>query len=395
MKVLIAHNRYRSEQPSGENQVVDAEIELLGKAGVEVVTQVESSDSLKDANKRQMLEAGIGPLYAPSGVARFRRLLETEQPDVVHLHNTIPLISPWVIRVAHAAGVPVVQTVHNYRHSCVSGLHFRNGRSCSDCLGKRLPSPALIHGCYRDSKAQTLPVATAQVFHRGTWHLAQRFIALTPFMAETLIRAGLPAEKITVRPSWVADRGFFGRPGRGLLYVGRLDEAKGIRLLLDAWRLVGVRTGRRLQVAGDGPMRAEVEAAASETPELIGYAGRVDAPEVVRLMHDAGALVVPSLCFEGYPLVIAEAFGSARAVVTVSGGSAGTIVDSAVGWVAQPTPDDLGATLASITDDALVERGRNARIRYEVENSPRAGTESLLEIYRAVIASHGALAAAS
>lgn len=388
MKVLVAHNRYVSSRPSGENQVVDAEIELLRSAGVDVVAQMESSDVLDHASPRQLFEAGIGPFYAPTGVSRFRALVDAERPDVVHLHNPSPLISPWVIRVAHDRGIPVVQTVHNYRHSCVNGLHFRDGRRCGDCLGRRLPTPALMHGCYRDSKAQTVPVAAAQALHRGTWKSVSRFIALTPFMADTLVRSGLPGERITLRPSWVPDLGPSVPPGRDVLFVGRVDEPKGVRLLLDAWRLVGPRTGRRLRIAGDGPLLPEVEALAKQAPELVVSEGRVSPARVAQLMDEVGALVVPSLCYEGYPLVIAEAFGRGRAVITVGGGSAGTIVDPSVGWVAEPDSRGLAEVLSDVTDESLTIRGRNARLQYERENSPEAGVASLLEIYRSVGAEH-------
>lgn len=380
MKVLVVHNRYQADKPSGENLIVDAEIDLLRAAGVEVLAQLESSDSLKALPKRRMLQVGFGPLYAPAGVTRFRDLLEVGRPDVVHVHNVFPLISPWVIRSANAHGIPVVHTAHNYRHSCVNGMHFREGRTCVECVGKAVPIPAMRHGCYRGSRVQTVPMAAGRMLHRGTWPLVSRFFALTPFMAEWLTRGGVPPEKITLRPTWVPDVGPTCAPGRDLLFVGRLDEAKGIRLLLDAWQLAGPPEGRMLRIAGDGPLSAEVRAIAQQHPS-VKVEGRLSPAKVAALMDDAGVLVVPSLWFEGYPLVIAEAFARGRAVLTVRGGSAGTIVDPSVGWITDPSPQAVAASMAAMTEASLAERGRAARLRYEKENSPDAATASLLAVY--------------
>src|SRR3954453_10594214 len=152
MRVLVAHNFYRSESPSGENQLVRAEVALLRDGGVDVVEMFADSDDL--AGVRGALRAAPGPVYSPEGVRRFSRLLESSRPDVVHLHQVTPLISPWVVRVAGRYGVPVVQTVHAYRHGCTNGVHLRDGHVCTDCVGTRLGLPAERHGCYRGSLAQ-------------------------------------------------------------------------------------------------------------------------------------------------------------------------------------------------------------------------------------------------
>jgi len=227
MRVLVAHNRYRSSSPSGENQLVAAEIDLLRAGGVDVVPLLTDSDDL--TGPLGALRGAPGPVYSPSGVRRFRRLLEETRPDVVHLHNVYPLISPYVVRVAARAGIPVVQTVHNYRHGCVNGLHLRDGHPCTDCLGTRLGLPAIRHACYRDSRLQTVPMTIGQVLHRPTWNdEVARYLALTPFMADLLVRTGVPRERITLRPSWAPDPGEPPAPGTDVLYVGRLDEPKGV-----------------------------------------------------------------------------------------------------------------------------------------------------------------------
>jgi glycosyltransferase involved in cell wall biosynthesis len=381
LRVLVAHNRYRSAAPSGENQLVAAEIDLLRSGGVDVVPMLTDSDDL--AGPLGALRGAPGPVYSPSGVRRFTRLLRQTHPDVVHVHNVYPLISPYVVRVAARAGVPVVHTVHNYRHGCVNGLHLRDGRPCTDCIGTRLGLPAVQHGCYRDSRLQTIPMTLGQDLHRRTWNRdVTRFLALTPFMRDQLVATGVPAERITVRPTWVPDPGFAGPPGRDVLYVGRLDQAKGIDRLLDAWQSGGSRSGRTLVVAGDGPLRGRVESATRDGS--VRWLGQVPQDRVAAALAEAAYLVVPSRVFEGYPLAVAEAFARGRPVLTVSGGSVGTIVDDSTGWVTDPTPSALAAAIANIPDDATLRRGAAARAAYERHNTPEQGLDSLLRTYAAV-----------
>jgi len=385
MRVLVTHNFYRSSAPSGENQLVRAETALLRDGGVEVVEMFADSDTIP-SGVRGALRAAPGPVYSPSGVRRFTRLLRETEPDVVHLHHVTPLVSPWVVRVAAKHGVPVVHTVHAYRHSCANGLHLRDGRVCTDCVGSRLDLPSVVHGCYRGSRVQTLPVTIGLDLHRRTWREGvARFLALTPFMRDMLVATGLPAERITVRPTWVPDPGVAGASAREVLYVGRLDEAKGIDRLLDAWRLGGRDSGRRLTIVGDGPMRAQVEEA-ERTDDRVRWLGQVPSTVVAEALERAAYLVVPSRVFEGYPLAVAEAFGRGRPVLTVSGGSVGTIVDDRTGWVVDPGAEALAAAIARIDDSDAAARGAAARTSYEENNTPERGLASLLSVYEEITA---------
>jgi glycosyltransferase involved in cell wall biosynthesis len=374
MRVLVAHNFYRSAAPSGENQLVRAEVGLLRDGGIDVVEMFEDSDTIP-GGVAGVLRAAPGPVYSHSGVRRFERLLLSRRPDVVHLHQVLPLISPWVVRVARSHGVPVVQTVHAYRHGCVNGVHLRGGQVCTDCVGTRLGLPAVRHGCYRGSRIETVPVTIGLNLHRRTWKEGvARFLALTPFMRDMLVSYGLPADRITVRPTWVPDPGEPPPPGLNVLFVGRLDEAKGVDRLLDAWALAG--SGRRLVVAGEGPLGDRVR-----TDPRVEALGAVAPEEVGRAMDEAAYVVVPSRFFEGYPLVVAEAFARGRPVLTVAGGSVGTIVDEATGWVVEPTVEALAEALAAITADDVATRSTAARARYLAESTPERGLASLLAAY--------------
>ena len=182
-------------------------------------------------------------------------------------------------------------------------------------------------------------------------------------MRDKLVATGVPADRVTIRPTWVPDPGAAGAPGRDVLYVGRLDEAKGIDRLLDAWAR-GRPEGRRLVVAGDGPMASLVDDARQQDPS-IEWLGAVSSERVAEAMRDAAYVVVPSRFFEGYPLVVAEAFGRGRAVLTVSGGSVGTIVTEETGWVVDPTVEALSTSIRAITDDEAAQRGFAARAAYD------------------------------
>jgi glycosyltransferase involved in cell wall biosynthesis len=383
VQILVAHNRYRSDAPSGENLMVEAEVGLLRDGGVDVVEMIEDSDSIA-SGVRGIVQAAPGPVYSPSGVRRFRQLLSDTRPDVVHVHNVFPLISPYVVRVARRTGVPVVQTVHNYRHGCVNGLHLRDGRACTDCLGSRLGLPAVRHACYRDSRTQTIPMTIGQNVHARTWREGvDRYLALTPFMREKLLATGVPPHRVTVRPTWVADPGEPAEPGQDVLFVGRLDVPKGVDRLLDAWAAGGREGGRTLRIVGDGPLADRVAAAAVDGS--IEYAGPLDSTGVQAAMQQAAYVVVASRFFEGYPLVVAEAFAAGRPVLTVSGGSVGSIVGDDGGWTVAPTTESIATALASITDDDVRRQSGRARARFERDNTPSRGLQSLLAVYGEVI----------
>lgn len=359
MRVLVVHNRYVSAVPSGENAVVDEEIAALREAGVEVVTHVRSSDEIG----RLGPALAVRPLYSRADVTAVRDKLDGV--DVLHLHNPYPLVSPWVVRVAKQAGVRVVQTVHNYRHGCVAGSHYRDHRVCDDCLGTRTRWPGVAHGCYRGSRAQSAVITTAELLHTGTWRSVDRYLALTSFAKAKLVEAGLPAERIVVRPNSTPDPGEPSPPGEGLLFVGRLDEEKGARLLYDAWH-----PGIPLTVVGAGTY---------EPPDGVRFLGP-QPPEVVAAeMERCAAVVVPSVVYEGFPRVVVEAFARGRPVVATDVGPLPGIVTPDRGWVSPPAAGALRAVLESVTADPV--RGANARAHYLAELTPERAMRTLLDVY--------------
>jgi glycosyltransferase involved in cell wall biosynthesis len=391
MKVVIAHNRYVSSQPSGENTVVDGESRLLTEAGVEVLPFLRSSDEIPELPAAEKGLLPVSPLYARRAQRELATLLRAEHPDVLHLHNPYPLLSPWVIRTAHAYGVPVVHTVHNFRQVCAAGTYFRDGHPCYDCRGRTYPYPAVQHACYRASRAQSLVMASALAAHRGTWHSVERFIALTTAMASHLRDYGILDERITVKPNSVPDPGRHTVTGSGFLYVGRLSEEKGLRLLLDAWCRHPVDALGGLRIVGDGPLRDHVAGVAASRPD-VHFLGQQDPPRVREAMRSAAALVVPSTWDEVCPMVVIEALSEARPVLVTGNGGLPFLVgadqEQPAGWVSEATVDALAEALGRAAREAAGLTGP-ARQRYQAVFSPDVVTGRLIAIYRDVARAAG------
>lgn len=390
MKVVIAHNRYSSAQPSGENVMVDAEIAQLRSAGVEVIPFIRSSDEIGGLSVADKAMLPLSPIWAPGAQRDLKVLLRAERPDIFHLHNPYPLLSPWVVRTAHAHGVPVVQTIHNYRHVCAAATFVRDGRVCHDCVGRRFAMPAITHSCYRGSKAQSVIMATTLAVHRGTWHSVDRFIALTDGVADYLRGYGIPAEHITVKPNAVADPGIPTPPGSDFLFVGRLSAEKGVELLLNAWARHPDGTQGTLRVIGDGPLRPAVEAAAAIRSD-IDFVGLTDNVAAQAAMRAAGVLVVPSTWHDVLPTVIIEALANGRAVLGTNLGGipylVGAGTPAAAGWVVEPTVDDLAGGLA-VARAGATEVAGVARERYLSTFSPEVVLSELLKAYENTIATY-------
>jgi glycosyltransferase involved in cell wall biosynthesis len=380
VKVVIAHNRYSSAQPSGENTVVDQEMAQLSAAGVEVLPFLRSSDEISTLPVGRMLLLPASPLYAAPAQRDLRALIREHRPDVLHLHNPYPLLSPWVVRTAQAAGVPVVHTVHNYRQVCASGVFFRDGHLCTDCAGRRFPTPAIEHACYRGSRAQSTVMAATLAAHRGTWHRVERFIALTDAIAQHLIGYGIDEHRIVVKPNSTPDPGPPAPLGDGFLFIGRLTEEKGVRLLLEAW---GRRPAGRLRVVGDGPLRAEVEAFA-RTRDDVDFLGSVDREGVASAFRESAVVVAPSIWHDVLPTVILEALAAGRPVLGTDLGGIPYLIGDA-GWTVSSTVDALVAGLGAAREQAP-EYAPRARRRYETTFHPDVVTGQLISVYKGLTA---------
>ncbi len=379
MRVLVAHNRYRSGQPSGENAIVDAEVAGLRGRGVTVDLLLAESDDIADFGLVARAGLPLRPTWSAATRRRFRAMVDAHRPDVVHVHNLYPLLSPMVVRWAGSAGLPVVATVHNVRLACLAGTWFRDGGECRDCAGHRVPLPGVRHGCHPQGRAAGTALAVAHGIHRGTWRQVDRYLAVSRYVTEALTAAAIPPDRIEVRPNGVADPGPSGPPGRHVLFAGRLSEAKGLPLLLEAWRRGPRPPGAELRLAGDGDLRAAAERAAADDPSIrvLGQLG----PEAIQAELRAAAVVaVPSLGPEACPTVVLEALAAGRAVVATPVGGLPELVDDAVGTLAPARPEALAGALSDVAGDA-VDRGAAARRRYEERFTADRALDRLVAVY--------------
>ncbi|NEB82323.1 glycosyltransferase family 4 protein [Streptomyces sp. SID14478] len=392
MHILVVHNRYSSAQPSGENKVVDQEVELLRAAGHRVETFERRSDDIAD---RSLLGKAAVPLlvpWNPGARAELTARLRTGRPDVVHVHNVFPLLSPAVLAACADVGVPAVATLHNYTQVCPPGTLQRDGRPCTECVGST-PLPAVRHGCYRGSRLATVPLAVSlSVNRRRWWSGVERFLCISAAQRDVLVGAGMPAERLAVKHNFVPDPQT-RRTGDGehLLYLGRLAEAKGVRLLMAAWDEVaaGGGVGVPLVIAGTGPLEREVTAWAQGRDD-VRYVGLYDTAECQKALARSVAVVAPSTWLEAFGLVVVEAMAAGVPTVAAGHGAFVELVEDGVSGLLHRPGDraSLASCLRRIAtgQDRNREMGRAARRRYEQGFSPAVGLERLEEEYRTALA---------
>ena len=380
MRVLLVHNFY--QQPGGEDEVFRAERGLLRAHGHEVHEFILHNDAVPTYGKLALASATLWNREAHRAVGRLARL---KRAEVVHFHNTFPLVSPAAYYAARDAGAAVVQTLHNFRLLCPGATLFREGRPCEDCLGSAVPWRGALHGCYRDSRAQTGILAAMLAAHRAarTWQRAvDRYIALTEFARGKFVAGGLPTERVVVKPNFMPDPGVGRGAGGYGVFVGRLSPEKGVRTLLDAWPRAAQVVP--LKIVGDGPLAAEVQRLAATTPG-VEWLGRQPHARVLELIGDATFLLLPSGCYEGFPRTIVEAFAKGTPVLASDLGAMKELVSH--GRTGRhfnvSNPEDLAAQVKALTPDSGDGRAlrANARAEYEHLYTPARNHDMLLRVY--------------
>lgn len=392
MRIVTVHNYYRSAAPSGENLVVEREGAALEALGHEVIRFERNSDEIEGWSKAK--KATLPAQIIWSGQARrdLSAVLHKHRPDVVHVHNTFPLLSPAVLHASRDAKVPVVATIHNKRLVCASGDFFRNGIPCHDCANGSSVQ-AVLHGCYRGSRAASVPMVLGTKAHRRTWKsLVSAFLFVSASLRDLLAGLDFPADRVFVRHHLIP---LMSMPEAAtepmIFYAGRLDEAKGVRVLMAGWDRYCDTAGPAalsLVIAGSGPLAGELAAWASTRPS-VRMVGLVDSARCAELMSTASAVIVPSLCEETFGLAAVEAMALGVPPLAAGHGSFTEIITPGVDG-ALFRPGDV-AELASVIADVAANPaqyrtyGGQARETYERRFDPKNNLEQLLEIYRFAI----------
>ena len=379
--ILVLHNRYRQE--GGEDTVVRAEASLLRAKGHRVTLH-----QVSNVNIEGPVSAALTGLTAPYSIAartRMTTLIRQDRPDIVHVHNFFPQLTPSIFDAFRDAKIPVVQTLHNYRLICGAATLSRDGVPCEECVG-RFPLPLIRHRCYRNSRLVSCVPAAMIALHRlrGTWHSrVSRFIALTNFARSKFIAGGLPADRIAIKPNFADVPAGIRRHSQptGGLFVGRLSVEKGVPILVDAWS--GVQA--TLTIVGDGPLGDVVRTSGGQ----VTHVGWQDRMMTFEAMANAAFIVIPSVWYEGFPMVLAEAFGVGVPVIASRIGGLGELItDGVTGLLARPgDAQDLRRKVIWALDhpQSMAEMAENARRMYDAEFTPDRNYEQLLAVYESAM----------
>jgi glycosyltransferase involved in cell wall biosynthesis len=386
--ILVIHNHLRP--PSGENSVFEAEKAMLAQHGLELISYERSNHEVERYSTSRKIALPLYVVWSAKSYKEISDLIRRDNPDIAHFHNTFPLISPSAYYACKEQGVPVVQTLHNHRLFCPGGYFLRDGALCRDCVEKGLWC-SVKNACYHDSKAQTAWLSAMLYIHRklGTWtNKVDCYVTLTNFAKELYRSAGLPQEKIVVKPNFVHDlRSYMREPESFGMFIGRLGVEKGVETLLHA---LGKNSRPSFKLVGDGPMKSMLEGLKKKLNlENIEFCGFKPKEDTLSMLGRASFFVLPSICYEGFPMVVLEAMSLGKPVITTNlGGLPEIIKDGYSGFIVPPGDiDALADKMEILTKDRdLCKRlGQNARREYEEKYTPEKNYRMLMDIYNEVM----------
>lgn len=381
MKILVIHNIYR--EIGGEDTVVKQEINLLRQRGHDVHTAFFDNSDIRNSGDRIRAALQVG--RNGTSAARLSAMISTSRPDVAHVHNFFPLVSPGGLDVIAREGIPVVQTLHNFRTICPGGILMRDGQPCEACVGRNR-WPAVRWRCYRGSAVGSAAAAyMGHVFRRvlDRHRALITVVAMTQFAKSRFLADGFMEDQIVVRPNFAPDigPGLAARDGR-LVYIGRLSEEKGADIIVRA----AAKVRGEVEIVGDGP---ETDHLRSIAPPNVTFAGRIAREAVASKLRSASAVLVPSRCYEGFPMIVAESMACATPVIASRIGALAEIVEDRKTGRLIATDDIDGWTQAmneAIDDPGqLAQWGRSARQAYTLLCSEECGYDSLIGIYQRAI----------
>jgi len=401
MKVLIVHNFYQSASPSGEDIVFKNEVELLRRNGIKVITYTKHNDEIKEYGLLGKLYLPFRSIWSVKTNEELKKLIKKEKPNIAHFHNIWYLISSSAYYACKDMGIPVVQTLHNFRIFCANGLLIRNGNVCEECISKtvnrlevigrlKLIKNALKYGCYRDSRLHSLPIAFTEYFHwaKKTWiNKVDAYIALTEFGKNKFIEAGLPAEKIFVKPNFLPNPPEPNYSHQNYAcFLGRISKEKGLGLLIEAFKLLR-NSQFKIKIIGDGPLKNYFEEKVKkEGINGIEFLGRKEHLESMEILKNAKFLILPSICYEMFPMTLIEAFACGKPVVASNLGVFSELVQNGkTGLLFEAgNIEDLAEKIKWMIENDCSEMGKNARKLFEERYSEKKNFEILIEIYNII-----------
>jgi glycosyltransferase involved in cell wall biosynthesis len=396
----MVHNYY--QERGGEDLSFEAERRALEYAGVTVHTYI-------DTNYRVDTMGGLGAAvrctWSTEAHRDIRDIIRETRPQLMHVQNSFPLVSPSIYYAARAEGVPVIQSIRNYRLLCPNALFYRDNGVCEDCMGRRFAWPGILHACYRNSRAGTAAIAAMQTIHGalGSWtSKVDHFISLSEFGRSKMIEGGLPAERISVKPNFVyPDPGPSDDEREVILFVGRISEEKGIETMVRAWEMVHKEVP--LVIAGRGPA-SDLVKDASDRFEGVTWLGGQTIDRIYDLMGRATAVLFPSEWYETFGRVVIEAYSRSTPVIASNLGAITELVTPGeTGLLFEPgCPESLADAARAMWSDPSGTRqmGQNGRSLFEAHYTVEQHLSLIDDIYSQVtngarIRSDGALPAAA
>ncbi len=389
MRVLLVHCFYRSSAPSGEDSVYRNEKKLLEDNGHQVITYEKFNDELDNNSVLKKILAGTEFVWSQNAFNEITSIIKKNKPDVAHFHNIFPQISTSAYVACKKLGIPVVQTLHNYRYICPAGLLQRNNKPCEKCIKGSLIS-SLIHKCYRNSLMATLPMASMIAFNRVTGNFRNNvdsYIALTEFAKNRFIEGGLPAEKISIKPNFVSSHEVSQHPnGNYAIFVGRLTQEKGVATLIEACKNT---KHIPVKILGDGELKKQLESICILYDLNVEFLGNQSNSNAINMINNSKFLIIPSECYEGFPVVVAEAYACGKPVLGSKIGSLDEIIiENVTGRkFTYGSANALADGMLKMWDDTsmLQRMSENALATFTDKYSPEVNLKMLLSIYDKVM----------